>query len=356
LQECCESVTEIANYWIDVLDTQGESLETDELVDLISENHSMSRQLDDYGDQKGTSQTTARRLGEFLGADIMKDKGLNCKFIIAEQPYGAPVTERAIPTAIRKAEPAVIKHYLRKCSRLQVLTETSWIFEMCSIGSILLGLADSKDYHHSCCFEKHLEPSASCSSSGLVEFHRQLHDRFQLRNIRSMFQTKGATGKKPQLAIQVSPTVVDMEDFGGASRGSKRPIVHQARRSGRRGPDEVEDAKEPADESEARLPLSKEGSATGWYRRKKVSWRKFRRERKRRGTGDQGFGRGSSSTQLAKKPLAAFSSMEGYSRDAAMMLTQSEWHVVEVREMSSYDSNGQARGNVKWRFCLVGHV
>jgi hypothetical protein len=33
--------------------------------------------------------------------------------------------------------------------------------------------------------------------------------------------------------------------------------------------------------------------------------------------------------------------MEGYIRDAAMMLTQSEWHVVEVREMSSYDSNGQ---------------
>ena len=43
----------------------------------------MSRQLEDYGDQKGTSQTTARRLGEFLGAEIIKDKGLSCKFIIA---------------------------------------------------------------------------------------------------------------------------------------------------------------------------------------------------------------------------------------------------------------------------------
>ena len=114
LEECYDSVADIANYWIDVLDTQGESLEIDELFDLISENRSMSRQLEDYGDQKGTSQTTARRLGEFLGAEIIKDKGLNCKFIIAERPHGAPVTERAIPTAIWKAEPAVMKHFLRK--------------------------------------------------------------------------------------------------------------------------------------------------------------------------------------------------------------------------------------------------
>jgi len=41
----------------------------------------MSRQLEDYGDQKGISQTTARV--EFLGAEIIKDKGLSCKFIIA---------------------------------------------------------------------------------------------------------------------------------------------------------------------------------------------------------------------------------------------------------------------------------
>ena len=90
LQDCYESVAEVANHWLDVLDTQGIDLETEELFDLISENRNMSRQLDDYGDQKGTSQTTARRLSEFLGQDIIKDKGLNCKFIIAERPFGAP--------------------------------------------------------------------------------------------------------------------------------------------------------------------------------------------------------------------------------------------------------------------------
>ena len=44
-------------------------------------NSFMSRQLEDYGDQKGISQTTAKV--EFLGAKIMKDKGLSCEFVIA---------------------------------------------------------------------------------------------------------------------------------------------------------------------------------------------------------------------------------------------------------------------------------
>jgi hypothetical protein len=39
---------------------------------------------------------------------------LNCRIIIAEQQYGAPVTERAIPTTIWKAEAAVMKYFLRK--------------------------------------------------------------------------------------------------------------------------------------------------------------------------------------------------------------------------------------------------
>lgn len=64
---------------VEVLDTRDESL-NEELLDLIVEIRNMSRQLDDYGDQKGTSQTTARSLGEFLGADVTKDKGLNCYY------------------------------------------------------------------------------------------------------------------------------------------------------------------------------------------------------------------------------------------------------------------------------------
>ena len=39
-----------------------------ELFDLISENRSMSRKLEDYGEQKSTSISTAKRLAEVCTA------------------------------------------------------------------------------------------------------------------------------------------------------------------------------------------------------------------------------------------------------------------------------------------------
>ena len=39
-----------------------------------------------------------------LGAEMIKDKGLNCNLIISKYPHGAPVTERAIPVAIFSAD------------------------------------------------------------------------------------------------------------------------------------------------------------------------------------------------------------------------------------------------------------
>ena len=36
-------------------------------------------QLAEYGEQKSTSISTAKRLAEFLGDDMVKDKGLACQ-------------------------------------------------------------------------------------------------------------------------------------------------------------------------------------------------------------------------------------------------------------------------------------
>ena len=54
----------------------------------------MSKKLEDYGAQKSTSISTARRLAEFLGDQMVKDKGLSCRYIISKKPEGSPVTER----------------------------------------------------------------------------------------------------------------------------------------------------------------------------------------------------------------------------------------------------------------------
>lgn len=113
-EECYAAVAQVADQWLDVLFSHGDNLGDDELVELIAENRSMSKTLAEYGGQKSTSISTAKRLAEFLGDQMVKDKGLACKFIISAKPIGAPVTERAVPVAIFSAEESVKRTYLRK--------------------------------------------------------------------------------------------------------------------------------------------------------------------------------------------------------------------------------------------------
>lgn len=114
LEECYNAVASVANSWLDILMSHGSTLEDSDLIDLISENRSMSKTLDEYEGQKSTSICTARRLAEFLGSQMVKDKGLACKYIISKKPLGSPVTERAIPVEIFSAEYDVKSHYLKK--------------------------------------------------------------------------------------------------------------------------------------------------------------------------------------------------------------------------------------------------
>ncbi|CUM68518.1 uncharacterized protein PRCAT00006244001 [Priceomyces carsonii] len=104
LSGCYSAVASVANNWLDVLDAKGGTLEDEDLIELICENRSMSKSLAEYGAQKSTSITTARRLGEFLGEEMIKDAGLACKYIISAKPIGAPVTERAVPVSIFSSE------------------------------------------------------------------------------------------------------------------------------------------------------------------------------------------------------------------------------------------------------------
>ncbi|KAJ3917629.1 hypothetical protein F5877DRAFT_44306 [Lentinula edodes] len=113
-EECYKAVAQVADQWLDVLFSKAAALTDEELVELIAENRSMSKTLAEYGGQKSTSISTARRLAEFLGDQMVKDKGLACKFIISAKPIGAPVTDRAVPVAIFSAEESIKRVYLRK--------------------------------------------------------------------------------------------------------------------------------------------------------------------------------------------------------------------------------------------------
>ena len=63
-----------------------------ELFDLISENRSMSRKLEDYGEQKSTSISTAKRLAEVClkSASCVRnvlEVGLLTRYKYAEKYY-----------------------------------------------------------------------------------------------------------------------------------------------------------------------------------------------------------------------------------------------------------------------------
>ncbi|KAL5717104.1 DNA-directed DNA polymerase [Ranunculus cassubicifolius] len=116
LEECYSVVASVANRWLDLLDNQGIDVADSELLDYISESSTMSKSLADYGQQKSCAVTTARRLADFLGSEMVKDKGLRCQYIVACQPQGTPVSERAIPVAI--FESPEVKGYLRKWCKI----------------------------------------------------------------------------------------------------------------------------------------------------------------------------------------------------------------------------------------------
>ncbi len=114
LQECYDACGEVADRWYDILETEGEYIDDQDVIDFIGESRFLSRNLSDYEGQKGTSITCAKRLSEFLGPEIVKDKGLNVKFIVSKLPVEAKVADRAIPTAIFETEEAVMKKFIRK--------------------------------------------------------------------------------------------------------------------------------------------------------------------------------------------------------------------------------------------------
>lgn len=123
LTSCYAAVAHVADQWLDVLYSKGSTLHDEELIDLIAENKSMSKMLSEYGSQKSTAITTARRLAEILGQQVVKDKGLACKFIVSAKPYGAPVTDRAVPVAIFNAEQPVKEHFLRRFLKDSSITD-----------------------------------------------------------------------------------------------------------------------------------------------------------------------------------------------------------------------------------------
>ena len=113
IQECYDAWGEVAERWYNILESEAAYITDEELIDYIAESRMLSKPLNEYGATKSTSTTWAKRMAELLGEQLVKDKGLNVKFLICKKPIDDPVSERAIPVIVFQMEPTIMRTYLK---------------------------------------------------------------------------------------------------------------------------------------------------------------------------------------------------------------------------------------------------
>nr|ASF90262.1 hypothetical protein SPAR03885 [Bartheletia paradoxa] len=291
-EDCYAEVAKVADQWLDVLFSKASNLEDDELVELIAENRSMSKTLAEYGTQKSTSIRTAKRLGEFLGDQMVKDKGLACRFIISAKPHGAPVTERAVPVAIFSAEPSVKRHYLRKWLKDNSLTEfdlrsiLDWGYYIERLGSVIQKLITIP------AALQHVRNPVPRIRHPDWLFKRvaRSDDKFKQHTLTDMFTKMRKNAPPPaEIEAEAGPSssrldnAEDIEDFGkteGQTALAQRrvAVVTSKRKEDSKGKGKAQP------EPEEQIPLPDMNvDYPGWLEAMKPRWKKRREEAQRVG-------------------------------------------------------------------------
>ena len=321
LTETYGAVAKVSNKWLDVLHSHGSTLADEELIDLICENKSMAKTLEEYGAQKSTAITTAKRLAEFLGEQMIKDKGLNCKYIISSRPKNAPVTDRAIPVAIFSAEESVKRYYLRKWMRedpgdMDPRTVIDWGYYLERLGSVIQKLITIP-----AALQKIRNPVPRVPHPDWLERRiRVKDDKFQQKKMTDLFE------KKPLSEInanQVGGRVAgDLEDFGATPMSKLKPataakIVNAQKRKA------IESAPaapvNPYDSLPDKMPSITE-NYQGWLRYQKKKWKIQKQARKRR---RQLFG---------EKRADATDAIGTFFRAQAELVYTADWQILQLRE------------------------
>lgn len=322
LAECYASVARIANRWLDVLDQHGTTLSDEELIDLICENKSMAKTLEEYGTQKSTAITTAKRLAEFLGEQMVKDKGLNCKYVISSRPKNAPVTERAIPVAIFSAEEQVKRYFLRKWLRedpgdMDPRTVIDWDYYRERLGSVIQKLITIP-----AALQKVRNPVPRVAHPDWLDRRiRTKEDKLQQKKMTDMFDKKALADIDTNT---LGNRVVDLEDFGSSIGGTQlRPkklatVTKMVQK--RKAPEPVVPAQTDPYASLPKVMPSITEDYGGWLQYQKQKWKIQKQARARR---RQLFG---------EKRMDASDAIGSFFRNQAELLYMSTWQLLQLRE------------------------
>ncbi|OWB70657.1 hypothetical protein B5S31_g336 [[Candida] boidinii] len=284
LEGCYQSVANVANRWLDVLETKGTMLEDEDLIELICENRSMSKTLEEYGDQKSTSITTAKRLGEFLGEEMVKDKGLACKYIIAGRPLQAPVTERAIPTAIFSSEISVKRKYLRRwltdpaLENFDPRTIIDWDYYRERLASVI-----QKIITIPAALQGVKNPVPRVSHPDWLQKKIDIReDKFKQSDLSKFL----VSHPKGTVMKNITNKIQDMEDFGMGANGNNGSKVAKVTSRKRKVAQKEAELNKPEDEENQRLLNQPCPSAltdyVGFLQYQKIKWGVQQKERIRR--------------------------------------------------------------------------
>ncbi|KAK6090615.1 hypothetical protein P3W45_000338 [Vairimorpha bombi] len=120
LTECYDKLSQVCKYWLDLIHNKGKSLDDDDIFDLFSEFKSMSKDISEYNAKASSILSTARKMAELLGEDILSEK-LKVEFIVSAYPEDEPVSNRTIPTIVFKSSER--EYYIKKWCKLNKMMD-----------------------------------------------------------------------------------------------------------------------------------------------------------------------------------------------------------------------------------------
>ncbi|XP_057988015.1 DNA polymerase epsilon catalytic subunit A isoform X2 [Hevea brasiliensis] len=365
LEECYSAVAAVANHWLDLLDNQGKDIADSELLDYISESSTMSKSLVDYGQQKSCAVTTARRLSDFLGDTMVKDKGLRCQYIVACEPSGTPVSERAVPVAIFETDAEIMKFYLRKwcktSSDVGIRSIIDWSYYKQRLSSAI-----QKIITIPAAMQKVANPVPRVlHPDWLHKKVREKEDKYRQRKLVDIFSLSNLDESLRRTSDSVTTdhmmneeNVGDLEDFlnKSSSKNRPRPIVRlyaiNNEKCSQKATGRMDSSQQQIDNGESMQLLQRNASSTenidrnvdyqGWLELKKRKWKDNLDTRKRQRLGSL---RNSNHANGASEPLGSpinhkkaqhRTGVGSYFTTHEISLTRCHWQIIQLLPSSHY--------------------
>lgn len=358
LEECYSAVASVADRWLDLLDNQGQDIADSELLGYISESSTMSKSLADYGEQKSCAVTTAKRLADFLGDAMVKDKGLLCQYIVACEPKGTPVSERAIPVAIFETNAEIMRFYVKKwckiSSEVGIRSIIDWSYYKQRLSSAI-----QKIITIPAAMQKVSNPVPRVvHPDWLHKKVREKEDKFRQRKLNDIFSSVNKDDTVASKHSKNQQNLEDLEDFGHSGKSSifgPRPVVHrhgvnkehpvntsdQLDGQQQNGHSSSQSKMLPSQENADVEDVDRNVDYHGWLQQKKRKWKEIREERKRQRldtsrTVNHVNGSTDMFPSMANRKCQGKTGVNSYFERHELALTRSHWQIVQLEPTSQH--------------------